>query len=237
MPRSGPRARACRPGALAAGRRGRAARCRAGPSSGSDATWIVRARSPAEMPVSMPSRASIETVNAVSYGDWLCETISRSPSSSQRSGVEREADQPAAVGGHEVDGLGRDELGGHAEVALVLTVGRIADHDQLAARDGRDGLFDRAERRAAELGVQEGSQSGVPWRSCYQRPFHGSRRSTYLAITSTSRLTGSPTSRAETVVDVHVCGISAISNPSSRSAATVRLIPATAIEPFSRDSA
>ena len=30
------------------------------------ATWIVRARSPAEMPVSIPSRASIETVNAVS---------------------------------------------------------------------------------------------------------------------------------------------------------------------------
>ena len=32
------------------------------------ATWIVRARSAAEMPVVTPSRASIEIVNAVSKG-------------------------------------------------------------------------------------------------------------------------------------------------------------------------
>jgi hypothetical protein len=36
-----------------------------GPVAVAHATWIVRARSFAEMPVSMPSRASIETVNAV----------------------------------------------------------------------------------------------------------------------------------------------------------------------------
>ena len=32
------------------------------------ATWIVRARSCAEIPVDTPSRASIETVNAVPSG-------------------------------------------------------------------------------------------------------------------------------------------------------------------------
>ena len=38
---------------------------------GSIATWIVRQRSGAEMPVVTPSRASIETVNAVPSGDSL----------------------------------------------------------------------------------------------------------------------------------------------------------------------
>ena len=37
-----------------------------GPQAESTATWIVRARSAAEIPVAMPSRASIETVKAVS---------------------------------------------------------------------------------------------------------------------------------------------------------------------------
>ena len=81
-------------------------------------------------------------------------------------GREGEADQTTAMRRHEVDGLGRDELGGHAQIALVLTVGRIADHDHLTAADGLDGLFDRAERRGRRgrvRGIQGGSQSGVPW--------------------------------------------------------------------------
>ena len=81
-------------------------------------------------------------------------------------GREREADQATTVRRHEVDGFRRDELGGHAEIALVLTVGRIADHHHLTAADGLDGLFDRAERRGRRgrvRGIQGGSQSGVPW--------------------------------------------------------------------------
>ena len=54
---------------------------------GSIATWIVRARSAAEMPVLTPERASIETVNAVSNADSFLAAIRSSPSSSQRSGV------------------------------------------------------------------------------------------------------------------------------------------------------
>src|SRR3954469_17327052 len=51
------------------------------------AIWIVWARSCAEMPVVMPSRASIETVNAVSNADSFLAAIRSRPSSSQRSGV------------------------------------------------------------------------------------------------------------------------------------------------------
>ncbi len=54
---------------------------------GSIATWIVRARSAAEMPVLTPVRASIETVKAVSNADSFLAAIRSSPSSSQRAGV------------------------------------------------------------------------------------------------------------------------------------------------------
>ena len=132
---------------------------------------IVRARSAAEMPVVTPSRASIETVNAVSNGDSFFAAIRSSPSSSQRSGVEREADQPAPLPRHEVDRLGRRELGGDREVALVLAVLVVADDDHPPGADVLDRLLDRA-RTAALIG-----------RTSF---------STYFATTSTSRLTGAP---------------------------------------------
>jgi len=46
---------------------------------------------------------------------------------------EGEADEAAAVAGHEVDGLGGDVLGGQGEVALVLAV-LVVDYDDHAAR-------------------------------------------------------------------------------------------------------
>ena len=60
---------------------------------------------------------------------------------------EREADQPAPLLGHEVDRLGRRELGGHREVALVLAVLVVADDDHLARADVLDRLLDGRERR------------------------------------------------------------------------------------------
>ena len=56
-----------------------------GPERGSIATATVRARSCAEMPVVTPSRASIETVKAVSWRDEFACAISGSPSASSRS--------------------------------------------------------------------------------------------------------------------------------------------------------
>ena len=124
---------------------------------------------------------------------------------------EREADQPAPVGGHEVDRVRRAELRGHREVALVLAVLRVADHDHLAVADVLDGLLDRAER-----GVR-----------------HVLSFSTYLASTSTSRFTGRPGAAAPSVVCLSVSGMSDTSKPSSSTLETVRDTPSTAIDPLS----
>ena len=57
---------------------------------------------------------------------------------------ERQADEPAALAGHEVDRLGRDQVGGHGQVALVLAI-LVVDHDDHAAgADLGDGLVDAA---------------------------------------------------------------------------------------------
>ncbi len=61
-------------------------------------------------------------------------------------GREAEADEPAAVGGHERDRLGRDELRRDREVALVLPVGVVDDDDEAARADVLDRLLDRRER-------------------------------------------------------------------------------------------
>src|ERR671935_1419324 len=65
-----------------------------GPFEGSIATWIVRERSCAEIPVVIPSRASIETVNAVPYGVSFRSAIGRSSSSSQRVSVRQRQTRP-----------------------------------------------------------------------------------------------------------------------------------------------
>ncbi len=54
---------------------------------GSMATWIVWARSWAEIPVVTPSAASIETVKLVRNADSFLAAIRSSSSSSQRSGA------------------------------------------------------------------------------------------------------------------------------------------------------
>ena len=62
-------------------------------------------------------------------------------------GRQRQADPAARLLGHEVDRLGRDELRGHHEVALVLAVLVVADDDHPALADLLDRLLDRRERR------------------------------------------------------------------------------------------
>src|SRR5215210_7867142 len=124
-----------------------------------------------------------------------------------------QADQPAAVLGHEVDRLGRDELGRHREVALVLAVLVVADDDHAAGPDLLDRLLDGS----------EGTAHGTATISF----------STYLASTSTSRLTGVPGAAAPRLVRSRVSGISDTENVSAVTLATVRETPSTAIEPFS----
>ncbi len=94
---------------------------------------------------------------------------------------ERQADQAAAVLGHEVDRLGGDEFGRHHEVTLVLAVLFVYQDDHLAGLDVGDDVGDRrsgsASFCAAFLAVlRAGGGSRV--RPARLVPFHSSMRST-----------------------------------------------------------
>ncbi len=103
-----------------------------GRHSGDIAIRMVCARSAAEIPVVTPSAASIDSQNAVPKRDVFIGETSGRCSASQRSGRQRQADQPAAMRRHEVDGFRRDAFGGHREIAFVLAI-FIVDHDQHAS--------------------------------------------------------------------------------------------------------
>ena len=65
---------------------------------------------------------------------------------------EGEADEAAAVAGHEVDSLGSDVLGGQGEIAFVLAV-LVVDHDDHAAGlDIGHGAGDIGEGRLGSAG-------------------------------------------------------------------------------------
>src|SRR5262249_16134116 len=62
-------------------------------------------------------------------------------------GRKRQADQPTAVPGHEIDGFWRYVVGGKCEIAFVLTVLLVDDHDEHASVTDRiDRLFDGRKR-------------------------------------------------------------------------------------------
>ena len=134
------------------------------------ATWIVRARSAAEMPVVTPSRASIETVNAVPNGVSFSAVAHhhRQVELARALGREREADQAAPVHGHEVHGLGRALLGGHAQVALVLAVLVVDEDDHLAGADLRERARTRCHHVVEFTG--RGQRFGTPRRGSSSRP-------------------------------------------------------------------
>ncbi len=68
-------------------------------------------------------------------------------------GREAEADQPPPVGRHEVDRLGRDELRGDREVALVLAILVVDDDHEPARADLLDRLLDGREDGVGCLGA------------------------------------------------------------------------------------
>ena len=59
---------------------------------------------------------------------------------------QRQADQAAAVLGHEVDGFGRDFFRRHGEVAFVLAVFVVDQHDLPALADFFEGFLDGCKR-------------------------------------------------------------------------------------------
>ena len=191
---------------------------------GSTATWIVRARSAAEMPGrDAVARLDRDRERRAELRLVLVGHLAE-PELVAALGGQAEADQPAAVRRHEVDGVGRDELRGDREVALVLAVLVVDDDDEAARADLVDRLLDGGE--GARLGLGHARSPG------HRNP-GATSRSTYFASTSTSRFTGRPGARSRSVVASSVCGTSATANASSSSSATVSETPSTVIEPFS----
>ncbi len=72
--------------------------------------------------------------------------------------VERQADQAAAVRGHEIDGFWRDLVGGDGQVAFVLAVFVVNDNKDLALAK----IFDR-------LGNGSKRHSGIAVRRSQRR--------------------------------------------------------------------
>src|SRR5690606_29783078 len=130
---------------------------------------------------------------------------------------QREADEPASLPGHEGDRLGRDQLGGHAEVALVLPILVVHEDHHPARADLRDGPLDLLEGVHRPCSLAWGRRS----------------RSTYLPITSPSRFTAAPCAFSPSVVDASVSGMSITENRPSCRRFTVKETPSTATEHFS----
>jgi hypothetical protein len=57
-----------------------------------------------------------------------------------------QADEPAPVLGHEVDGLRGDELGGHGQVPFILPTFVIAHDDHAPGTDLIEGFLDGGKR-------------------------------------------------------------------------------------------
>ena len=145
------------------------------------------ARSCALVPVVVPCRQSIETVNAASCPPVVSVTICGMPSSSRRHAAHGRHTMPRPWVTMKLTASGVARLGRHDEVALVLAVGVVDDQDDLAGPDVVDGLLDRREhRRLSSASLLVGSST------LGHAVAPSSSRSTYFAITSTSRFTGSP---------------------------------------------
>ena len=109
------------------------------------ATWMVWARSAAEMPVVTPSRASMVSVKAVPKREVLSWVMGAEAEVVGALLGEGEADEAAAVAGHEVDGFGGDELGGEREVAFVFAVFVVDDDNHAAGLNLFEGAGDVGE--------------------------------------------------------------------------------------------
>ena len=112
---------------------------------GSTATRMVRQRSKAEVPVSMPVRASNLTVKAVPMRLVLTDVCGSRCRRSHISLDMARQRMPRPWREHEVDGFRRRLLGGDDEVALVLAVFVIDEDDHAALAQLVDSLLDGTE--------------------------------------------------------------------------------------------
>src|SRR5690606_3113874 len=153
----------------------------------------------------------------------------------------RHADDAAGVPDGPRHQLRRGLRGGEDDVALVLPVLVVHDHDRLAGRDVGDRPLDAVEpdRGAHAVSPSAAPALGAGWSVSLTRV--ATRRSTYFASTSTSRLTRSPGARVPSVVRARVSGMRLMvkrggacgsSASPSWTSTTVSETPSTVIEPF-----
>src|SRR2546425_6991507 len=126
---------------------------------------------------------------------------------------QRDADQAPTVLGHEVHGFRCHPVGRHHEVAFVLTIFVVHDEEDAPLTDLLDALLD-------------GRKPG------HVVPLSASERTRYFPITSASMFVACPGLSRPSVVTASVCGISMTSKVRSPSAATVRLTPSMATDPW-----
>jgi hypothetical protein len=107
---------------------------------------MVVDRSLAEMPVVTPNRARVDA-HREGGGQLLGVPLGHLGQAELVAALagEGQADQAPPVQGHEVDRLGRDQLGRADQVTLVLAVLVVRDDDDLAVAQVVDGLVDGAE--------------------------------------------------------------------------------------------
>ncbi len=104
-----------------------------GRALGSIAVRMVCARSAAEIPVETPSSRVDRFAERGAETRCVHGRDQRQVQRVAALRCQRQADQAAAMGRHEVDGFGRDGLGRNGQVALVFAV-LVVHHNQHAAR-------------------------------------------------------------------------------------------------------
>ena len=167
-PRFGRCAPARRPVAREAETRGPGVTRSSGLASGRMAVRMVCARSAALMPVVTP-RARLDA-----HRERRAERRAASPGGLHHGQleavdellVEGEADEAAPVDGHEVDGFGRDALGRHREIPLVLAIFVVDEDDHLA----RTHFVERPCSRASDRSASMSSRWGMEAHEAYAPP-------------------------------------------------------------------
>ena len=133
------------------------------------AARIVVTRSAADTPVCTPSRASIDTVNAVPLRLSLVCTIGGSSSARTVSSV-RQAHDAAAFADQQRHRLGRDALGGNDQVGFVLAVVVVLQHHGTACAHrferGGDARRHRFGIQQREIGKGVGGADETDIRTC-----------------------------------------------------------------------
>ena len=183
------------------------------------ATWIVRARSWAEIPVETPSRASIDTVNAVSNGDSFLAAIRSRPSSSQRSPVRVRQISPRPWVAMKLIASG---------VANWAAMVRSPSFSRSSASTTTTILPSRMSSMASSI-VLKAVCCALIWPPRYGTSV--SRRTSPARRPRGSR--GRPAFAVPSVVRSSVSGMSETAKVESSTADTVSDTPSMAIEPFS----